>query len=131
MNAALLFQLYLFGRMIRKQTTGEHGGRILEATVLWLCQKQQRTITQLSALLGISISTTSETVNAIVSKGLLSERVNQADKRQSLLTITVKGKRYLEDIVARMDQLCSPLVDSLSPEEKSILTLLLGKLLST
>lgn len=129
MHSELLFQLYLFGRMIRKQANSAHGHHILEAALLWLCLGGHRTARELGSSLGISASTVSEQINDSIKKGYLSVKPSKNDKRSIVLTITSKGETYLKDISSRMDKMCSPVLEPLTTEEKTILTVLLKKLL--
>jgi DNA-binding MarR family transcriptional regulator len=129
MHSELLFLLYLFGRTIRKQANTAHGDQILEAALLWLCSGGKQTARDLGSALGVSASTISEQIRDLITKGYLAEEPSKNDKREILLTLTSSGTKCLTNITAKMNDMCVPVLEPLTIEERLILTTLLKKLL--
>jgi DNA-binding MarR family transcriptional regulator len=57
--------------------------------------KFSRTPSGLTAYLGVTKGTVSQTVNALESKGLVAKKTDAADRRQVQINLTTKGRRLL------------------------------------
>lgn len=67
-------------------------------------------------------------LNRMLKAGLISERVDPADKRARLIKPTVKGIEIYKKVNSLFNQVISLLFTSLNREQKSMLILALGKL---
>lgn len=67
-------------------------------------------------------------LNRMLKAGLISERVDPADKRARLIKPTVKGIEIYKKVNSLFNQVISLLFTSLNKEQKSMLILALGKL---
>ncbi len=93
----LFLQIFLVGRQIRKKIKRQSRDRMLNGSILLLISHHSQTVSSLAKTLSISLSTASEKINQLKSRGLLTVSSGN-DKRTSLLNLTPKGQKLLKQI---------------------------------
>jgi DNA-binding MarR family transcriptional regulator len=97
-------------------------------TLLWIADTTGCRLTELAALLGVDVSTTSRQVSSLELAGLVDRRVDPGDQRSKLLALSDEGVELLSRARrARQDAVASLLSDW-PPEEVQQLAGLLDKL---
>jgi MarR family transcriptional regulator, negative regulator of the multidrug operon emrRAB len=86
------------------------------------------TVSQLSAVLGLSSSATVRVVDGLVSEGHVTRRFG-ADGRTSPIRLTASGRRVAKRIVGARVELLSRALSSLDEHEKSTLAALVDRVL--
>lgn len=86
-----------------------------------------RTPAALTAYLGLTKGTVSQTVNTLENKGLVKKQVNRKDRRSKHLSLTAKGKKLLlhdplDATITAVDQLTSSSQEGLTKSLQSLLT---------
>lgn len=79
----------------------------------------QVTITAMRQAATLSLAALSESVDGVVRKGLLERRVDESDRRASLLRLTPAGERALADAQRRLDALAEDLLGALDPDRRA------------
>jgi len=87
-----------------------------------LAQREQTTATALAADLGLDAGYLSRILARFKRLGLISRRPSKEDARQSLLSLTAKGKAEFEDLNARSNRGVEEMLAPLSAPERSQLT---------
>jgi DNA-binding MarR family transcriptional regulator len=129
MDLELMFQLFLHGRRIHRTLSPDHREHMMTGIILWLIKEKKRTVSELAMLVSITPSTISEKLTQLEKTGLLSRENSRKDKRTQLITLTHTGSEHLKQMIIEARQHCGPLHNSLTPEESTIFTVLLKKLL--
>jgi DNA-binding MarR family transcriptional regulator/GNAT superfamily N-acetyltransferase len=97
---------------------------LAEVRVLYeLAHRDQPTATALAADLGMDAGYLSRILTRFKTLGFLSRRPSHLDGRQSLLSLTAKGRAEFDRLNARSDREIEELLKPLSPAERGQLTL--------
>src|SRR5699024_7819170 len=80
-------------------------------------------------IIGMGKSAVSNLTKALANKGLIAQAPSSTDRRSKLLSLTLEGERYLEDIFQEQNRIESLWTSTLSEAEQHILFMLLNKLL--
>jgi DNA-binding MarR family transcriptional regulator len=119
------------GLALKQQTWTEANGRGVSPTqaqiVSILSFDDEQSASELAAKLGLTLPTISDSVKALVAKGLVSKHAEPRRPRVSLLRLTVEGKRLAKAARAWPDFLASA-ADALSPAEQEAFLLGLIKI---
>jgi DNA-binding MarR family transcriptional regulator len=86
------------------------------------------TMTELARHKAVSLPTISKSVNMLVGRGWVERYVDAQDRRQTLVRLTVAGRRALADIQERAEQHVADRLGPLSADERRQLLSLLGRL---
>lgn len=78
-------------------------------------------IRELRHRLSIPGSSLTFTIDSLETKGLIKRQRSRLDRRQWLISLSAKGKRLYEEILAAESQAISPALERLSEMEKEIL----------
>ncbi len=127
----LLFRLYLHGRRIRQMVSTSHHEQMFTGTILWLIQKKDRTVSEMSELLSTTASTISEKLTQLERDGLIQRTTSTADKRAQLIQLTPYGNTALTKIITTAHTACMFPLNSLSPKETLQFETLLQRILPT
>lgn len=73
-------------------------------------------------------SLVSRSIRQLVGKGLLTARLNDADRRTSLLRLTAKGVRTYQDLLPKAQRRQATLLEDLDEQERRVLWIALEKL---
>lgn len=109
------------------------GGRVLTPTqrqVLALVRFQGARVSELAGRLGVTPASASETVAALVRKGLVRKAVSAADGRSRVVTLTPAGRREADRAAGWPDVLLEA-VETLEPAEQAVLLRALVKMIRT
>jgi DNA-binding MarR family transcriptional regulator len=68
------------------------------------------------------------TLNDLLADGFVRRKPDEADRRRNIVVITPRGRRLLERLDARVDEVQSALLAPLGEQERATLVRLLGKL---
>lgn len=71
--------------------------------------------------LGVNASNASRTVDRLVSTGLVDRGELTADRRHRVLTLTTKGRSFVEKLMARREQELAEIVDRMSDADRKAL----------
>ena len=101
------------------------------ASYLILCTLEAggpSSINALAMTLGLDGSTVTRQVAAMESDGLIAREADPRDRRASIVRATARGMERMNDVRARRRARIAALLDGWTPEERSSLGHLLGKL---
>ena len=129
MDAELLFSLYMHGRRAGQTLNASHKEKMFTGAVLRLSRDNEYTVTDLAGMLSTNSSTMSEKITQLENDGLISRKPSLKDKRAQIITLTVKGKHALDEMIALAHENCMVHDSTLTAEEHQILEILLKKLL--
>jgi DNA-binding MarR family transcriptional regulator len=101
---SLLRHLFLYDRGNLLRVIEESGFSLTEFKILIDLggvggADEVRQITELAAILGVSVPSTSRAVDSLVKAGLLSRVEDSADRRVRRITITAKGKSLVDAVL--------------------------------
>ncbi len=98
--------------------------------LMLLYHHQPLTVTQLRQMLGNAQSTVSEMLMRMQEQGLVQRKANPKDRRQTLLRLSPKAVRMMEERKGQMIQVYQQLIRDKSEQEISELITLLNRLLT-
>ena len=79
-------------------------------------------VTEVAAFLSVSTAAASKAVDRLVRLGLMSREEDHEDRRHIRLTLSVDGKRLVEDYLQRLDQRTQELFRHISPDQLDQIT---------
>jgi MarR family transcriptional regulator, 2-MHQ and catechol-resistance regulon repressor len=95
--------------------------------VIALAQDQQLTLNEISLRIHTSNATVTSMVGALERDGLVERRPNPADRRSSIVRLTVKGRQKMEKAVSIHHRNLEQAMRTLSVDERKLLVDLLRK----
>lgn len=107
---------------------GVHAGQ--DILLYYLGQEDGQTVSQLMANICVQPATISNTINRMVSSGLITKVKDDKDARVSRIFLTARGKEVLIEVRRIWQTLEIQTIESLTEDEKQILKKLLQRLLS-
>jgi len=129
MRIEFLFTLYFIGRKVRAYYKNKNADIMLTATILHILGQEACTLSKLSEKVYSKMSSLSEKITLMVAEGLVEKKTTEADERETIITITSKGKKYSEMIFAKMKVHCMEFTKHMSDKDVSQATDLMQKLL--
>ena len=105
-----------------------HPGKMRILSILY--REDGQTQRDIADTLGIRPPSLSEVLYKMEESGLIERRMNEKDRRQSLVFITEEGRRTTECFLERKDEKIRSFFSPLTEEEKETLSKLLRKLLN-
>ena len=69
-------------------------------TIFTISDKGNKTMGEIAEGLGVTVSTPTTTVNRLIDKGYVCRHTGEEDRRQVLVSLTEKGKKFYEEIIA-------------------------------
>jgi DNA-binding MarR family transcriptional regulator len=79
------------------------------------------TMSELARHKGVSLPTISKSIEMLVRRGLVERWVDNADRRQTLVRLTARGRRTLADCRRRIEELLDAKLSALPAAERDIL----------
>ncbi len=91
-------------------------------TTLRLLAPAPCTMSELARHKGVSLPTVSRSVDMLVRRGWVERCVDDSDRRQTLVRLTVDGRRILAECRRRFEDLLAEKLDALSDRQRADLT---------
>lgn len=107
---------------------GVHAGQ--DIVLYFLGLEDGQTVSQLMAYICVQPATISNTINRMVSSGLITKVKDEKDARVSRIFLTEKGKEVLVEVRKIWRTLEDQTIEGLSEEEKQLMKQILQRLLS-
>jgi DNA-binding MarR family transcriptional regulator len=120
-----LFELYSIGRKFRSLVKHKNSDTMLIAGILRALVDQPLSISHLGTLVSMKPSAMSEKVGELVTLGFVEKRESD-DERESLISISAKGKQEIERTIKRMQKNCDRVFHGITDEEMRTLVSLLN-----
>jgi DNA-binding MarR family transcriptional regulator/GNAT superfamily N-acetyltransferase len=124
-----------FNRFYTRQIGVLHEGllqsqfSLTEVRVLYeLGQREHSTAAEFSEVLGLDPGYLSRILRGFQARGLISRQASKADARQTLLTLTGKGKETFQTLDTRSNREVGTMLDRLSPGQRSQLVTAMQKI---
>lgn len=129
MRIEFLFTLYYIGRKVRGHYKNKNADIMLTATILHILAHEAYTLSKLSEKVYSKMSSLSEKITLMVAEGLVEKRGTETDERETIISITPKGKKYSEEIFEKMKVHCREFTKHMSDKDVAQATDLMQKLL--
>jgi len=118
MTEELLAHLEVLARRFLLQKPGAQLSRN-EATLLrFIASRGPSTMSDVSAHLGLALSSSTGVVDRLVERHLVDRARSERDRRSVVVTLTAKGERICERIVAERNALGFGMLEPLDPDQR-------------
>lgn len=130
LHLVLLFHKYLDVAFFEPLTGGEMGITITQLVCLrYLYLNPNPTAGELAQGLGVSCGACTRTMDRLQEKGLATRKTSSQDRRIQRISLTEKGKAFVEEINHRLLKQFHDFLDGLTSEERVTFEEMLGLLL--
>lgn len=129
MRIEFLFTLYYIGRKVRGHYKDKNADIMLTATILHILGQEPCSLSKLSEKVYSKMSSLSEKITLLVAEGLVEKKGTETDERETIISITPKGKKYSQMIFEKMKIHCKEFTKHMTDKDVTQATDLMQKLL--
>lgn len=126
----LIFDIY---RRLRKNFLSSTGGKLTIYQIhilLYLKKKKEISLNKIAQFFDTSLPSATISVDKLVKEGLIKRKISTKDRRITLVGLTKKGLKTIDDLNRKGNLEVKTLLKNLSNEEKKIFVELLEKIIN-